>query len=81
MSVLNASDLAGNVREWSRDTYQEAYYSECENCTNPLNAATGDQKVVRGGGFNTYSVDLKITNRYDFDASIKASDIGFRCAK
>jgi formylglycine-generating enzyme required for sulfatase activity len=74
-------DLAGNVWEWTIDTYDENFYSNSIT-NNPINTAPGTYKVVRGG---TWDLNLKSTlrNKYRGYAIPEkfSPSIGFRCVK
>lgn len=43
-------DMTGNLREWTADWYNDAYYSGSAPA-NPLGAASGSSRVWRGGSF------------------------------
>jgi len=48
---LGIYDMSGNVEEWCWDWYG-SYSSEAE--TNPVGAAAGASRVLRGGGYNSH---------------------------
>ena len=62
-------DLAGNVREWTRDVYGP--YKDPHSPP-----AEGNRKVIRGGSWNTFTVIS--TGREYADVSYSANDLGFR---
>lgn len=74
--------MAGNVWEWVADGYDPIYYdrSPAENPTGPAVSVT-DDRVLRGGGYDSPAEDLRLTNR----ASQRAPEfrlvpnVGFRC--
>jgi len=80
-SVYSIYDLAGNVWEWCEDTYDKNYYSTSP-ANNPLNTASGEYKVVRGGSFDFKKLSM-LRNKYrGFAIAEKFSpSIGFRCVK
>ena len=74
--------MAGNVWEWVADGYDPIYYdrSPAENPTGPEVSVT-DDRVMRGGGYDSVAEQLRTTNR----ASERAPEFrlipntGFRC--
>jgi serine/threonine-protein kinase len=82
-SPFGLKDMAGNVWEFTRDTYDDDIYQSCtSNCTDPSNVTAGSYKTIRGGGY--YHPDanyLRVTERageYDDHWSLNA---GFRCVR
>jgi sulfatase modifying factor 1 len=81
-------DIIGNVREWVNDWYDASYYLFMPK-TNPLGPETGRYRGVRGGGWldaapNTVGgpSDNNTVDTRDFsDPDLRATTIGFRCAK
>lgn len=77
-SPYGALDMAGNVYEWVADWYGLDYYAGSP-LENPTGVASGLQRVLRGGNWNSTPDTLRSANRFwafpgrnDFD--------GFRCA-
>jgi formylglycine-generating enzyme required for sulfatase activity len=69
-------DLAGNVSEWTADTY-DAPPQEAPCKKSPA----GVCRVVKGGGFADRAVLLRSALRGRLDGSTSAPNVGFRCAK
>lgn len=69
-------DLAGNVREWVADWYQN--YTK-EDRMDPSGPTSGSVRVLRGGGFKSSEEDLRVSARQVAGPTARASDIGFRC--
>jgi formylglycine-generating enzyme len=78
-SPYGVMDGAGNVMEWVADWYQEGYYKEAPD-TNPPGPEFGTYRVMRGGGYTTTGVDLRITSRSRMVPDFRDETIGFRCA-
>ena len=81
-------DMIGNVREWVNDWYDINYYAFMPK-TNPQGPETGKYRGVRGSGWlddppNTVGgpSDNNTVDTRDFsDPELRATTIGFRCAK
>ena len=73
-------DIFGNVAEWVSDWYAPDYYKTSSQ-QNPPGAELGDDKVVRGGAFNSPAESLRAVVRDRFGPESGRDDIGFRCAK
>jgi formylglycine-generating enzyme required for sulfatase activity len=65
-------DMAGNVREWTADSYDPAAYSAAA-------PSSGKERVVRGGSFNTSEKDLRVSARDKLDPAKFDNQTGFRC--
>jgi len=82
-SVFGALDMAGNVREWVRDKFDVAFYSESP-LENPVNATGAWQyvdRVIRGGGFAFTEWDSRTTSRGHRKYMYYPVGTGFRCAE
>jgi formylglycine-generating enzyme required for sulfatase activity len=75
---FGAYDFVGNVWEWTSDWF--ATY-KADETVNPTGAPAGEQKVIRGGGFNgAVQLWLNPAFRYFQVATASSHGIGFRCA-
>ncbi|MEC7242062.1 MAG: SUMF1/EgtB/PvdO family nonheme iron enzyme [Myxococcota bacterium] len=71
-------ELAGNLWEWTSDAYHPETYGSGEPRDNPLGPPSGDVYVLRGGGWNTFSTNMRVANR--FTSNLEGSATGVRCA-
>jgi formylglycine-generating enzyme required for sulfatase activity len=79
-SPYGALNMSGNVWEWVADWYQADYYSQSP-ADNPRGPATGDFRVIRGGGATSISQDLRVTRRASGEPEhYMDGQMGFRCA-
>ncbi len=77
--------MYGNVWEWCNDFYKVDYYQESPE-DNPKGPKAGENKVVRGGAWNSSAKSCCSTYRYNEDPGYVdvcfGYDIyGFRCVK
>ncbi|MBI5239029.1 MAG: SUMF1/EgtB/PvdO family nonheme iron enzyme [Elusimicrobia bacterium] len=73
-------DMSGNAAEWVSDWYAPDYYLEGV-AQNPTGPAQGDDRVVRGGAFDSPAESLRLSFRDRFSPDSGRGNIGFRCAR
>ncbi|MCK5739142.1 SUMF1/EgtB/PvdO family nonheme iron enzyme [bacterium] len=73
-------DLIGNISEWCHDWYHTDYYSVSDG-QNPMGSAAAENKVVRGGSFESDQTELKVWRRFFKDENEKANSLGFRLVR
>ena len=79
-SPYGAYDMAGNVWEWVSDWYDANYYRNSPT-QNPPGPASGEQAVIRGGGWSSRALNLRAPNRDKAAPATREGYVGFRCAK
>ena len=73
-------DLSGNVREWCLDSYNVYYYKESpeKNPFNKVSPALPDDRVIRGGAFNSPAKDCMSYSRGHLAPDTYDNVTGFR---
>ena len=79
-SPYGVSDLAGNVWEWTLDTYDSEAYARLDS-QDPVNLEDDRYRVLRGNSwyYSDPPLDTRTTNRYYFRPARYYPYIGFRC--
>lgn len=86
-NTLNLYDMSGNVEEWCWDKYNEnaakddAQYKTGDEAINPLGAAKGSSRVIRGGSCQTAAYKCCVSFRKSFEAKSDSPYIGFRICR
>jgi len=79
ISPYGLLQMSGNVRQWVSDWYQRNYYS-VSPYRNPQGPAGGQEKSLRGGGFDDSAQEVETYYRAYHWPTSAGQDRGFRCA-
>ena len=74
---LGIFDMSGNVWEWVSDLHGR-YHAESQ--TNPTGAASGLERVNRGGGWSLPEEYSRVSYRHSNDSDNSSNSLGFRLA-
>ena len=70
-------DMVGNVDEWCWDWFDKSWYGQSPK-VNPMGPTIGNEKVLRGGGFNSAPNRCTVFLRQSESPEATKSSIGFR---
>lgn len=70
-------DTAGNVREWVHDWYDGDYFKNMPE-HNPTGPGHGLQKVTKGGHYDSFSYECRVSARFPLDPETTDAYTGFR---
>ena len=75
---LGIYDMSGNVFEWCNDYWSGSYTSASQ--TNPTDPDRGSNRVLRGGGWFSFAVECRVSNRAHGSSTIRFYHLGLRLA-
>ena len=76
-NAFGLSDMLGNVAEWTCSEYDNAYAGSETRCAD-RNAASGGQRVLRGGSWSDYPPLVRFAYRFPAVPGYRKFDLGFR---
>jgi formylglycine-generating enzyme required for sulfatase activity len=74
-------DMAGNVAEWCEDDWHSDYTDAPADGSAWIDEPRGESRVERGGTWGSSMTETQCAYRLTIDASGRAYNIGFRCAR
>lgn len=81
-STSGLFDIAGNAEEWVYDRYSYGYDpKDVRDPRGPSAMASGNQRVVRGGSYESPRAWLRSASRDGAEPGERRAERGFRCAR
>jgi len=78
-------DMHGNVAEWCNDVFDAVYYKTSPGCDPHGPAASGPERVVRGGSWKSNARACRSSGRHGdrsvLDTCLASDTLGFRCVR
>ncbi|MGC4014767.1 MAG: SUMF1/EgtB/PvdO family nonheme iron enzyme [Luteolibacter sp.] len=78
-NLFGLHDMHGNVYEWCADYYAPDAYAKA-TAKDPKGPDSGDERVLRGGAWETDAAHCRSANRNGFSPASKGYLLGFRVA-
>jgi len=78
-SPYGCYDMVGNVWEWVNDWYDDKYYSQKNNTSNPIGPKNGTSKVLKGGSWDYLGKNMRCSYRGKNYPNVNYYLNGFRC--
>jgi formylglycine-generating enzyme required for sulfatase activity len=79
-SAFAVYDMAGNVMEWVQDCYRSGY-AKARNDGRAVEFAGCEERVVRGGGYDSPADLLRSASRSQRSPDVRLDNIGFRVVR
>ena len=79
-NAFGLHDMHGNVWEWVEDCYKDSYAGAAVDGS-AVTSADCSRRVVRGGSWDNYPLNLRSANRKRITTVIRSDDLGFRVGR
>jgi formylglycine-generating enzyme required for sulfatase activity len=80
-SWVGASDMSGNVREWTNSIYLDYPFNPTDGRESLNTVDPSSARVIRGGSWNSLEGDLVLTQRDRLLPYNSEYTVGFRCVR